>query len=160
MGSEKGRRELAAILSAGVKGYRRLSEEDEEGTLRTLGASQELIGGLLQRYTGRMAGSAGERFFGLFSNVVDAVQCALAIREELETRNADLPENRRLDFRMGIHFGEVIEEGKDLHGEAVDIAVHVSNLAEGGGICVSGAVYDPIQNKLPLAYEYLGEEAV
>ncbi len=160
MSPEKCKPRLTAILSAEVKGYSRLMGEGEEGTLRTLGDYKELIGGLLQRYRGRAVGPAGDRVLAEFASVVDAVQWAIEIQKELRTRNANLPENRKMEFRIGINLGEVFEDGKDIHGEGIDIAVHMSSLAEAGSICITGAVYDQVQNKLPLAYEYLGEQNV
>jgi adenylate cyclase len=158
MGSEKLRRELTAILSADVEGDSPLLGGDKEGTLRTLNVYKELIGGLLQRYRGRAAGPAGNRVLAEFASTVDAVHCAIAIQKELKSRNTGLPENRRMEFRIGINLGEVIGEGKDIYGGGVDIAGHISSLAEPGSICITGAAYDHIQNKLPLVYEYLGEK--
>ena len=160
MGPERFKGKLIAILSADVKGYNRLLVGDEEGTRRTLSVYNELIGSLLQRSRGRVVGPGGDRVLAEFASVVDAVQCAIEIQKELKIRNADVPENRRMEFRIGINFGQVIEEGKDVYGEGIDIAVHISSLAEPGSICITEVVYDQIQNKLPLAYEYLGEQGV
>jgi len=160
MAPEKFNRKLSAILSAQVKGYNRLTGEDEEGTVRRLNAYLEAITGFLQKRLGRLVRTSGNSVLAEFANAVSAVQCAIEIQNEMRSRNADVPENRRIEFRIGIHFGEVIEEGKDVSGEGIDIGVHVSNLAEAGTICISGAVYDQIQNKLSLVYEHLGEQEV
>ena len=92
--------------------------------------------------------------------MVDAVQCAVEIQKELKTRNADLPESRRMEFRIGINLGDVVEEGDTIYGDGVNIAARVQSLAEAGGVCISGTVYDQIKNKLAFGYEYLGEQTV
>ena len=160
MGPEKMKHELTAILSADVTGYGRLLGEDKEGTLHAFSVYKELIGGLFQRYRGRVVGSAGERVLAEFSCTVDAIHCAIAIQEELRTHNADVPENRRLEFRIGISLAEAIGEGKDTYEGGINIAAHLSRLTEADSICITGAVYNQIQNKLPLVYEYLGKQGV
>ncbi len=95
-----------------------------------------------------------------FASVVDAVRCAVEIQQELKTRNAELPSARRMEFRMGINLGDVIVEGEKLYGDGVNIAARLEALAEPGGICISGTVYDQVENKLALGYEYIGEQVV
>src|SRR5215510_12222819 len=153
-------RKLAAILSADVKGYSRLMGEDEEATIRTLTAYREVMTTLIQAYQGRVVDSPGDNLLAEFASVVDAVQCAVDIQQELKTKNAELPTNRQMEFRIGINLGDVIVEDERLYGDGVNIAARLESLAEGGGICVSGTVYDQVKNKLMLSYEDLGEQAV
>jgi adenylate cyclase len=153
-------RKLSAILSADVKGYSRLMGEDEVATVRTLTSYREVMAALIQRYRGRVVDSPGDNLLAEFPSLVDAVQCAVEIQKELEAKNAQLPENRRMEFRIGINLGDVIVEGERIYGDGVNIAARLEGLAEAGGMCVSGTVYDSIENKLPLGYEYLGEHAV
>jgi adenylate cyclase len=160
MTEEDFKRKLAAILSADVKGYSRLMGEDEVATVRTLTAYRAVMATLIQKYRARVVDSPGDNLLAEFSSVVDAVRCAVEIQKELKARNAELPENRRMEFRIGINLGDVIEEGERIYGDGVNIAARVEGLSEGGGICISGTVYDSIENKLPLRYEYLGEHAV
>jgi len=134
--------------------------EDEEGTLRTLNAYKEVITGLIQHHRGRAVGSAGDSVLAEFVSVVDAVRCAVGIQEELKDRNRELPEDCRMEFRIGINLGDVVEEGETIYGDGVNIAARVESLAEAGGICISGMVYENIRNKLALGYEYVGEQTV
>jgi len=153
-------RKLTAILSADVKGYSRLMGEDEVGTLRMLTAYREVTDTLIQQHRGRIVGTAGDGLLAEFASAVDAVQCAIAIQQVLKIRNADLPSERRMEFRIGINVGDVIVEGSQIYGDGVNIAARLEALAEGGGICLSGTVYDQIENKLALGYEFLGEQTV
>jgi adenylate cyclase len=154
------KRKLAAILSADVKGYSRLMGEDEEWTLRTLNTYKEVMGSLILQHRGRVVGTEGDRVLAEFASVVDAVQCAVEIQQVLRAKNAMLPENRRMEFRIGINLGDVIEEGNTIYGDGVNIAARLEGLAEPGGICISESAYQQIENKLPLRYDYLGEHEV
>jgi adenylate cyclase len=154
------KRKLAAILSADVKGYSRLMGEDEEWTLRTLNAYKEVMGSLIQQHRGRVVGTEGDRVLAEFASVVDAVQCAVETQQVLRAKNALLPEPRRMEFRIGINLGDVIEEGDSIYGDGVNIAARLEGLAEAGGICISESAYQQIENKLPLRYDYLGEHEV
>ncbi len=154
------KRKLAAILSADVKGYSRLMGEDEEATLRTLNTYKELMGSLIHQHRGRVVGTAGDSVLAEFASVVDAVQCAVEIQQVLRAKNAVVPENRRMEFRIGINLGDVIEEGDTIYGDGVNIAARLEGLAEAGGICISESAYQQIENKLPLRYDYLGEHEV
>ena len=160
MAEERAKRKLSAILSADVKGYSRLMGEDELGTVRTLEAYRELIAEVIRNYGGRVVDSPGDNMLAEFTSVVDAVECAAEIQKELGVKNAELPKNRRMQFRIGINLGDVIEEGERIYGDGVNIAARIEGLAEAGGICVSGTAYDQVKNKLALAYEYLGEQSV
>jgi len=160
MTTEGFKRKLTAILSADVEGYSRLMREDEGATVRTLKTYRELIGMIIQKHQGRVVDSPGDNLLAEFGSVVDAVRCAVEIQEELNARNAELPENRRMVFRIGINLGDVIEEEEQIYGDGVNIAARVESLAEGGGICISRTAYDQVKNKLTLGYEYLGEHTV
>ena len=160
MAEESFKRKLTAILSADVEGYSRLMGEDEDATIRTLTAYRELMSTLIQKHRGRVVDSPGDNLLAEFLSVVDAVRCAVEIQEELRVRNAELPENRRMQFRIGINLGDVVEEEERIYGDGINIAARVEGLAEGGGICISGTVYDSIKNKLTLSYEPLGEHSV
>jgi adenylate cyclase len=154
------KRKLTAILSADVKGYSLLMGEDEEGTLRTLNAYKEVMAGFLQQHRGRVVGAAGDSALAEFASVVDAVRCAVEIQQELKEKNKELPDHRRMEFRIGINLGDVIEEGEQIYGDGVNIAARVQSLADGGGICISGTAFDHVRNKIDLGYEYLGEQTV
>ncbi len=153
-------RKLTAILSADVKGYSRLMGEDEVATIRTLTAYRELMASLIQQHRGRVVDTPGDNLLAEFASVVSAVQCAVEIQRELNTRNAELPEVRKMEFRIGINLGDVIVEGERIYGDGVNIAARVEGLADGGGICISGKVHDEIKGKVALGYEYLGEQEV
>jgi len=160
MTAQEVKRKLAAILSADVKGYSRLMGEDEESTARTLNAYKEVMAGLIQHHRGRVVGTAGDSMLAEFASVVDAVRCAVEIQKELKTQNAELPENRRMEFRIGVNLGDVIEDGEQILGDGVNIAARLESLADAGGICISGIAFDQVENKLSLGYEFLGEQTV
>ena len=160
MATDKVKRKLTAILSADVKGYSRLMGEDEEWTLRTLNAYKEVMRSLVQQHRGRVVSTPGDNVLADFASVVDAVQCGVEIQQVLRAKNAMLPENRRVEFRIGINLGDVIEEEDSIYGDGVNIAARMESLAEAGGICISGSAYEQIENKLPLRYDYLGEHEV
>jgi TolB-like protein/Tfp pilus assembly protein PilF len=153
-------RKLAAIFSADVKGYSRLMGEDEVATIGTLTAYRELMSNLIQAHSGRVVDSPGDNLLAEFASVVQAVQCSVEIQKELQARNSELPDHRRMEYRIGINLGDVIVEGERIYGDGVNIAARIEGLADGGGICVSGTVHDHIENKLDLGYEYLGEKSV
>lgn len=153
-------RKLAAILSADVEGYSRLMGQDEVATVRTITAYRDAIASAVARRAGRVVDAPGDNVLAEFSSVVDAVQCAVDIQRELQTRNAALPASRQMRFRIGINLGDVIVEGQRLYGDGVNIAARMESLAEGGGICLSGTAYDQVEGKLPLGYDFLGEHAV
>ena len=160
MTAERFKRKLTAILSADVKGYSRLMGEDEEATLRALQEDKEVMASSIQHHRGRIVGTAGDSVLAEFASVVDAVQCAVEIQQVLRAKNAMLPENRRMDFRIGINLGDVIEEGDTIYGDGVNIAARLEGLAEAGGIYISESAYQQIENKLPLRYDYVGEHEV
>jgi len=153
-------RRLSAILSADVEGYSRLMREDEEATVHTLITYRTAMTHLIEQYRGRVVDSPGDNILAEFTSVVDAVNCGVEIQRELAERNAELPENRRMQFRIGINLGDVLQEGERIYGDGVNIAARMESLAEAGGIAISGTVYDAIENKIGLEYEYLGEQEV
>ena len=154
------KRKLTAILSADVEGYSRLMGDDEDATVRTITAYRKLMATLIEQHRGRVVDSPGDNLLAEFSSVVDAAQCAVEIQQVLKAKNSELPENRRMEFRIGINLGDVIEEGERIYGDGVNIAARVEGLAEGGGICISGSAYEQVENKLALGYEYIGEHSV
>lgn len=153
-------RKLTAILSADVQGYSRLMGDDEVATIRTLTAYREVMSALIQQRQGRVVDSPGDNLLAEFASAVDAVEGAVEIQRELGTRNAELPSRRRMEFRMGINVGDVLMEEERLYGDGVNIAARLESLAAGGGICISGTVYDQVKHKLSLGFAYQGEQVV
>ena len=160
MANEGFKRKLAAILSADVEGYSRLMDNNEEATLRTLTTYRIAISDLVQQYRGRVVDTAGDNLMAEFTSVVDAVNCAVEIQRELVERNAELPHERKMEFRIGVNVGDVVEEESRIYGDGVNIAARVEGLAEAGGICISGRVYDQVENKLEFGYTFIGEQKV
>jgi adenylate cyclase len=160
MSAESFKRKLTAILSADVKGYSRLMGENEAETVKTLTAYRKIMRELIQQHRGRVIDSPGDNILAEFGSVVDAVQCSVAAQNEFKARNAELPENRRMEFRIGVNLGDVIEEESRIYGDGVNIAARLESLADPGGICISKTAFDQIESKLPLGYEYLGEQTV
>ena len=133
---------------------------DDVATVETLTAYREAMTKLISQHRGRVVDSPGDNLLAEFSSVVAAVQCSVGIQEELTERNADLSVDRRMEFRIGVNLGEVIIEGDRIYGDGVNIAARVQELAEGGGVCISGSVCDEISSKLPLDCESLGEHTL
>ena len=160
MASQDFKRKLTAILSADVEGYSRLMAEDEGSTVRTITTYREVMTTLIQQHRGRVVDSPGDNVLAEFTSVVDAVQCAVAVQKEISSRNNELPENKRMNFRIGINLGDVIEEGDRIYGDGVNIAARLEGLAEPGGICVSKTAFDHIESKLPYGYDFIGDQTV
>jgi adenylate cyclase len=160
MNTQDFKRKLTAVFSADVAGYSRLMGEDEATTVKTLEAYKQVMFSLIKQHRGRVIDSPGDNLLAEFASVVDAVQCGVAVQNELKARNADLPENRRMQFRIGINLGDVIDEGDRIYGDGVNIAARLESLADPGGICVSKTAFDQIETKLPLGYRYIGEQSV
>jgi adenylate cyclase len=160
MAEESFKRKLTTVFSADVAGYSRLMAKDEAGTVKTLKAYRKILAELIKQHRGRVVDSPGDNVLAEFTSVVDAVQCAVAVQKELQARNAELPEDRRMDFRIGVNLGDVIEEEGRIYGDGVNIAARLEGLADPGGICISKTAFDHIETKLPLGYEYLGEQTV
>jgi adenylate cyclase len=160
MAEEGFKRKLTAILSADVEGYSRLMGDDEEATVRTLTAYREVLTALIQQHNGKVLDSPGDNLLAEFVSVVDGVQCAVAVQKEIKARNEELPENRRMQFRIGINLGDVIQEEERIYGDGVNIAARLEGLADPGGICISRTAFDQIESKLPYGYEFLGDQPV
>jgi len=160
MAEERAKRKLSAILSADVKGYSRLMGQDEAGTVIRIKEYRALMTDFVQRYHGRVVDSPGDNILAEFASVVDATECAVIIQEDLKTRNAELPESRRMEFRIGINLGDIIEDSERIYGDGVNIAARIESLAEAGGICISGTSYDQVKNKLNLGYKNFGDHSV
>ena len=159
--ADKGfKRKLAAILSTDAVGYSRLMDDNEEATIRTLNDYRASITSLIQQYRGRVVDAIGDNLLAEFTSAVDAINCAVEIQRELAERNAKLSTGRRMEFRIGANVGDVVEQEDRLYGDGVNIAARIEGLAEAGGICISGRVYDQVENKLDLKYEFLGEQKV
>jgi adenylate cyclase len=160
MNTQEYKRKLTAVFSADVAGYSRLMREDEASTVKTLEAYKQAMFSLIEQHRGRVVDSPGDNILAEFASVVDAVQCAVAAQNELRARNAELPENRRMEFRIGINLGDVIEKEGRIYGDGVNIAARLEGLAAEGGICVSGGAYEQIEGKVPFAFESMGEQTV
>jgi adenylate cyclase len=153
-------RKLTAILCADVFGYSRIMGEDEEATHSTLVSHRRIIDSLIEQHRGRFVNSAGDSVLAEFSSVVEAVQCAVEIQSTLKTENANLPTERRMEFRIGINLGDVIVDGEQIYGDGVNVAARLESLAEPGGIYISDTVHAQVRDKLGLGYEDRGEQAV
>lgn len=160
MSQEKYKRRLVAIVSADVKGYSRLMSENEDATIRTLTEYRSIITDDIDQYQGRVVDITGDNLLAIFSSVVDAVNCTVVIQQELAERNSNLPDERKMEFRIGVNLGDIIEEDDRIYGNGVNMAARLEELADGGGICISGTAYDQVENKLGLTYEYLGKRLV
>jgi adenylate cyclase len=154
-------RRLAAILAADVAGYSGLMERDEAGTLDALKSHQaELIDPLIAAHRGRIVKLMGDGMLVEFASAVEAVACAAAFQEGMAERNAQRRESERLEFRIGINLGDVLVDGDDIHGDGVNVAARLEGLAQPGGICISGTVFDQVDGKLEIGFENLGERDV
>ncbi len=160
MASSGVQRKLTAILSADVAGYSRLMGADEEATIETLTAYRKVFLSHIESHNGRVVDAKGDAILAEFASVVDAVNGAVEIQRELAERNAELPDDLRMDFRIGINLGDVVLKDDVIYGDGVNIAARVESLADGGGICISGSVYAQVRNKLKLEYEFLGRKEV
>lgn len=152
------KRKLAAVLSADVKGYSRLMRDNEALTVRTLSAYREVMTKLIRQHHGRVVDSPGDNLLAEFASVVDGVQAAVAIQKELKALNSKLPASRKMEFRIGINLGDIIEEEGRIYGDGVNIAARLEALADPGGIYISRTAFDQIEDKLPFGYEYVGQK--
>ncbi|WP_371744751.1 tetratricopeptide repeat protein [Nordella sp. HKS 07] len=158
---QEGQRRLAAILAADVAGYSRLMAADESGTLGRLRRLRaEVFEPKIAQFYGRIVGSAGDSLLIEFASAVNAVQCAVEVQRELDGQNANLPEDRRMAFRVGVNLGDVIAEDNTIHGDGVNVAARLEKLAEPGGVCIGHAIYDQVKGKLAYTYDDLGEQRV
>ncbi len=160
MGTEPLERKLAAILYADVAGYSRLTGEDEEGTHRALSAYLDTLTTSIEKHNGKVLHYAGDAVLAEFASVVNALTCAVVIQRDLKARSEHLPDQRRVQFRIGINLGDVIVDRDEIYGDGVNVAARLESLAEPGGICISESVRTAIGKKLPVDYEFLGEQEV
>ncbi|MDX1428805.1 MAG: adenylate/guanylate cyclase domain-containing protein [Rhodothermales bacterium] len=158
--SNRLQRKLAAILYADVAGYSRLTGEDEEGTHRLLGSYLDALTAIIEAYNGKVLHYAGDAVLADFATASEALVCAAAMQRDLGVRNRELPEDRQLRFRIGVNLGEVIVDRGEIYGDGVNVAARLESLAEPGGICISGTVYDALGVTLPFEYQPLGEKQV
>ena len=160
MAYEGFKRKLAAIFSADAVGYSRLMGDDEEATIRTLTEYREVITAQVKQHKGRVVDSPGDNVLAEFASVVDGVQCAVETQKQIAERNSNLPQNRRMLFRIGVNLGDIVDEGERIYGDGVNITSRLESLAEGGGICISGTAFDQVKGKLSLGYQFVGEQTV
>jgi adenylate cyclase len=153
-------RRLVAIFAADVDGYSRLVEQDESGTIQTLTAHREIMDRLIGAHGGRIANTAGDSVLAEFGSIVNAVQCAATVQEKLAEANKDVPDGHRVQFRIGIHVGDVIVRAGDLLGDAVNIAARLQSLAKPSSICLSGSAHEFVRKILPLGFDDLGQHVV
>src|SRR5262245_15213083 len=161
MATTNATRRLAAILAADVAGYSRLMGADEEGTHERLKAHlRELVEPKIAEHRGRIVKNTGDGFLAEFASVVDAGRCAVEVQQGMIDREPEVPEDRRIRFRIGINLGDIIAEGEDIFGDGVNVAARLEALAEPEGICVSRVVRDQVRDRLDLAFEDLGDQQV
>jgi len=156
--TDKVKRRLTTVLCADAQGYSRLMEADEAGTLGTLRRYRTAMAGLVERHDGRIVNTWGDAVIAEFASVVEAVQCAVEIQQEISSQDSDPPHAHPMRFRIGINLGDVIVDGSDIYGDGVNIAARLQELAEPGGVVVSGSVYDQVYNKLSLGFDCLGQQ--
>lgn len=153
-------RKLAAIFYADVAGYSRLTGQDEDATHRALSANLDLVSSTIEESDGRVVHYAGDAVLADFDSVSNAVACAVGIQRDLGDQNSDLPEERKVQFRIGINLGEVIVDRDDIYGDGVNVAARLEALADAGGICVSEAVRNAVGKRLPVQFDFMGEQSV
>jgi adenylate cyclase len=160
MTMDETKRKLIAVVHADVKGYSRMMGEDDEYTVQTLASNRQEMYRLVKLHGGRVRDTAGDGFLVEFSSVVAAVKFAVEFQREMKKRNADIPEDKKMEFRIGVNIGDVIQDGGTIHGDGVNIAARLEGLADPGGICISGGAYEQVEKRLDFGYEYIGEKAV
>jgi len=153
-------RKLRAILSADVKGYSLLMADDDAYTVNKVKQFQEIMSKLVDLHSGRVVDAVGDNLLAEFSSVVDAVKCSVEIQKALKKENEPLPENKRLEFRIGINIGDVIQDSDRIYGSGVNVAARIEGLAEPGGVCISRNAFDQVKEKLNFGYEYFGRHTV
>src|SRR6476646_2349053 len=155
------RRKLTAILSADVVGYSRLMAANEAATVQSLKSCRDIIARLVVDHGGRVVNAPGDALLAEFPSAVEAVQTAMEIQKSVEVHNIELEPDRRMQFRIGVNLGDVIEEADGtIYGDGINIAARMEALAEGGGVCISSIVYDAVEGKLACSFDFLGEQQV
>ena len=160
MTSEGFERKLTTILSADVQDYSRLMGADEVGTLRRLNQSREIIDRAIAQHRGRVVGAAGDSVLGEFDSPVEAVQCAAEMQHAVAALNIDLPDDRKMRWRVGINLGDVMIDGDNIFGDGVNVAARLQALAEPGGVCISGTAHDLVEARLDYTYVAMGEQRI
>jgi len=153
-------RRLVAVFAADVEGYSRLMGADEVGTLKGLTERRAILDRLIGEHGGRIANTAGDSVLAEFGSAVDAVQCAVDAQTALAEANSSLPPNLRVQFRIGIHIGDVVVRGGDLFGDGVNLAARLESIAEPGGICISSSAYEQVHGKVNAEFADLGEHTL
>jgi adenylate cyclase len=160
MTTDKTKRKLIAVVHADVKGYSRMMGEDDEYTVRTLASNRQEMSRLVKIHKGRVRDTAGDGFLIEFSSVVAAVKFSVDFQREMKKRNADIPDDQKMEFRIGVNIGDVIHDGGTIHGDGVNIAARLESLADPGGVCISGAAYEQVKKRLDVGFEYVGDKSV
>ena len=153
-------RKLRAILSADVKGYSILMADDEVFTIKTIKEYRSIMSNCIEQHNGRVVDSPGDNILAEFASAVNAVQCAVEIQKQLKEENDRLIEDKRLEFRIGVNIGDIVQDEDRIYGDGVNIASRIEGLADPAGICVSRSAYDQIKKKLGFGFEYMGEHPV
>ncbi len=153
-------RKLTAILYADVAGYSRLTGADEKGTYESLKVHLGALTGAIEGHGGRIVNTAGDAVLAEFASVVTALECAVAAQRDLAERDKDVPDTRKLQFRIGVNLGDVIVDGDEIYGNGVNVAARLETLADAGGICISGRVHEQVEDKLDVGFAYLGPQSV
>ena len=160
MAENQTQRKLTAILSADVKGYSKLMGDDDESTVTTITAYRKIISENIDKHQGRVVDTPGDNILAEFNSALNAVNSAVEIQRTLETENGKLPENRRMEFRIGINLGDILHKDDRIYGDGVNVAARIESLADPGGISISRGVFDQVRKKVPQGFEYLGEHTV
>ena len=148
-------RKLRAILSADVKGYSILMADDEIFTIKTIKEYRDIMSDQIAQHNGRVVDSPGDNILAEFGSAVDAVECAVEIQKQLKKDNANLAKDKRLEFRIGVNIGDVVQDDDRIYGSGVNVAARIEGLSEPGGICISRGTYDQVKEKLDFRFEYL-----
>src|SRR5271157_1789147 len=160
MTTDRTKRKLIAVVHADVKGYSRMMGEDDEYTGQTLASNRQEMSRLVELHEGQVRDTAGDGFLVEFPSVVDAVKFSAEFQREMKKRNAGLPEAKKMEFRIGVNMGDVIQDGGAIYGDGVNIAARLESLADPGGICISGPAYEQVKKRLDVGFEYVGDKSV
>ena len=153
-------RKLTTILAADVVGYSKMMATDEESTLKTLRAYRSIFSDLIDKHDGRIFNTAGDAILAEFDSAVEGVRCAISVQEELKARNGELPDDRKMSFRIGINVGDVMIDGDDLFGDGVNVAARLEGIADPGGVCLSSSAFEQVKSKLSIGFKDMGPQEV